>query len=158
MALLYYMLCQLRGSKANWYAGMAELADAHGSGPCDYCSHEGSSPFSCILHQRCSKQFNTQEWRNWQTRTVQVRVTIAVMRVQVPFPASLKSAENICWFFCRKEKNWYFNDISFLREQWNISFYKYNHSLDTCNNFSHLCFLLFAMFYKYNHFLNTCNE
>ena len=66
---------------------MAELADAHGSGPCDYCSHEGSSPFSCILHQRCSKQFNTQEWRNWQTRTVQVRVTIAVMRVQVPFPA-----------------------------------------------------------------------
>ena len=49
MALLYYMLCQLRGSKANWYAGMAELADAHGSGPCDYCSHEGSSPFSCIV-------------------------------------------------------------------------------------------------------------
>ena len=28
---------------------MAELADAHGSGPCDYCSHEGSSPFSCII-------------------------------------------------------------------------------------------------------------
>ena len=28
---------------------MAELADAHGSGPCDYCSHEGSSPFSCIM-------------------------------------------------------------------------------------------------------------
>ena len=27
---------------------MAELADAHGSGPCDYCSHEGSSPFSCM--------------------------------------------------------------------------------------------------------------
>ena len=49
MSLLYYMLCQLRGSKAIWYAGMAELADAHGSGPCDYCSHEGSSPFSCIV-------------------------------------------------------------------------------------------------------------
>lgn len=40
--------------------------------------------------------FVAQEWRNWQTRTVQVRVTIAVMRVQVPFPASLKSAEYIC--------------------------------------------------------------
>ena len=98
MALLYYMLCQLRGSKANWYAGMAELADAHGSGPCDYCSHEGSSPFSCILINDAAEQFNTQEWRNWQTRTVQVRVTIAVMRVQVPFPALSKSAEKICWF------------------------------------------------------------
>ena len=66
---------------------MAELADAHGSGPCDYCSHEGSSPFSCILINDAAEQLNTQEWRNWQTRTVQVRVTIAVMRVQVPFPA-----------------------------------------------------------------------
>ena len=26
---------------------MAELADAHGSGPCEHCAHEGSSPFSC---------------------------------------------------------------------------------------------------------------
>ena len=75
---------------------MAELADAHGSGPCDYCSHEGSSPFACILINDAAEQLNTQEWRNWQTRTVQVRVTIAVMRVQVPFPASLKSAEYIC--------------------------------------------------------------
>mgnify|MGYP005760023225 FL=1 len=32
-----------------------------------------------------------QEWRNWQTRTVQVRVSIALMRVQVPFPALLLS-------------------------------------------------------------------
>ena len=31
------------------YAGMAELADAHGSGPCEHCVHEGSSPFSCII-------------------------------------------------------------------------------------------------------------
>ena len=109
MALLYYMLCQLRGSKANWYAGMAELADAHGTGPCDYCSHEGSSPFSCILINDAAEQLNTQEWRNWQTRTVQVRVTIAVMRVQVPFPASLKSAEYICWFLRYN----YYGDIKF---------------------------------------------
>ncbi len=109
MALLYYMLCQLRGSKANWYAGMAELADAHGSGPCDYCSHEGSSPFSCILINDAAEQLNTQEWRNWQTRTVQVRVTIAVMRVQVPFPASWKSAEYICWFLRYN----YYDDIKF---------------------------------------------
>jgi ribosomal protein S18 acetylase RimI-like enzyme len=31
------------------YAGMAELADAHGSGPCEHCAHEGSSPSSCIF-------------------------------------------------------------------------------------------------------------
>ena len=152
----------------------------------------------CFVSCGAAKQFDMQEWRNWQTRTVQVRVTIAVMRVQVPFPAFYinDAANNLIrrnggigrrarfrsvwllqswgfkslflhhWnqqrisadFFAVKRKIGILTIYLFLREQWNISFYKYNHSLDTCNNFSHLCFLLFAMFYKYNHFLNTCNE
>ena len=41
----------------------------------------------CFVSCEAAKQIDMQEWRNWQTRTVQVRVTIAVMRVQVPFPA-----------------------------------------------------------------------
>ena len=36
-----------------------------------------------------------QEWRNWQTRTVQVRVSIALMRVQVPFPAFLMEEDKL---------------------------------------------------------------
>ena len=32
------------------------MADAHGSGPCEHCVHEGSSPFSCtLMRQKQSK-------------------------------------------------------------------------------------------------------
>ena len=48
MSLLYYMLCQLRGSKAIWYAGMAELADAHGSGPCGSDTMRVQVPLSAL--------------------------------------------------------------------------------------------------------------
>ncbi len=49
-----------------------------------------------------------QEWRNWQTRTVQVRVNIAFMRVQVPFPASTDWNSQLripVFFFLRKKGN-----------------------------------------------------
>ena len=42
-----------------------------------------------------SRVKNMQEWRNWQTRTVQVRVSIALMRVQVPFPAFLMKEDKL---------------------------------------------------------------
>ena len=63
------------------------MADAHGSGPCDYCSHEGSSPFSCILINDAAEQLNTQEWRNWQTSKTKDLVIIAIVWVQVPSSA-----------------------------------------------------------------------
>ncbi len=37
------------------------MADAHGSGPCEHCAHEGSSPFSCTII------LNLRKCRNWQT-------------------------------------------------------------------------------------------
>ena len=35
---------QLKNSKKTKYADVAELADAHGSGPCRYCFGGGSNP------------------------------------------------------------------------------------------------------------------
>ncbi len=34
------------------HAGMAELADAHGSGPCEYYFRGGSSPLACTNEKR----------------------------------------------------------------------------------------------------------
>ncbi len=57
------------------------------------------------------RQLHMQEWRNWQTRTVQVRVSIALMRVQVPFPALFEQQEpwnsdfqGFLFVFCKNKK------------------------------------------------------
>ena len=39
------------------HAGMAELADAHGSGPCEYYFRGGSSPLACTIKNRYSSEY-----------------------------------------------------------------------------------------------------
>ena len=156
------MLCQLRGSEAIWYAGMAELADAHGSGPCDYCSHEGSSPFSCILYlyQRCSRQFNLirrnggigrrarfrsvwllQSWgfkslflHHWNQQRISADFFVVKRKIGIL----------TIYLFC--VNNGIFLFISTIILWIHVIIFPI---------FVSSCLLCFN---KYNHFLNTCNE
>ena len=62
------------GNERKKYAVLAELADAHGSGPCEVHSWGFDSLRPHHFFKIEHKQICMRSWRNWQTRTVQVRV------------------------------------------------------------------------------------